>query len=168
MVIIKKHLLSILVENNSGVLSKVVALFSRRGYNIDSLNVGTTDIAEVSRITIAVCGDDYILEQITKQLNKLIPVIKIVELKQPQAVFRELIILKIKPEKDDLSYINDLVNIYRGCIIDISKETLTVELTGDTDKINAFLSIMDSYPTIELVRTGITGIQRGNIQITDK
>lgn len=162
---INKHVLSILVENSSGVLSKVSGLFSRRGYNIDSLTVATTDCPEISRITISVTKDNYILEQITKQLNKLVPVIKIIELDPSKSVFREIILVKIKPVKTDLSYINDIVNIYRGSIIDVSKETITVELTGDTDKIDAFLSVVEMYPIIELVRTGITGIQRGNKQL---
>ena len=168
MIIINKHVLSILVENNSGVLSRIAGLFSRRGFNIDSLTVSTTDTMNISRITITVTGDDYILEQITKQLNKLIPVIKVTELKPTQAVFRDLILVKIKPQKDDLSYINDLVKVYRGNIIDFSKETITIELTGDSDKISAFLSVIDNYPIVELVRTGITGIQRGNINLIDK
>lgn len=142
-------------------------MFSRRGYNIDSLSVGVTENPNISRMTITVTGDDYILEQITKQLNKVIDVIKVVELKPDKSVHRDLVLIKIKSSANDRTAINETVNIFRANIVDISSETLTVELTGDAGKISAFVDIVKPYGIIELVRTGFTGIQRGGLQITD-
>ncbi|WP_330397417.1 acetolactate synthase small subunit [Maledivibacter halophilus] len=167
MIHINKHVLSVLVENHFGVLSRIAGLFSRRGYNIDSLSVGITENPNISRMTITVTGDDYILEQITKQLNKVIDVIKVVELKPGQSVHRDLVLIKIKAGAGDRTAINEAVNIFRANIVDISTETLTVELTGDEGKISAFVDIVKPYGIMELVRTGFTGIQRGKSKITD-
>lgn len=162
-----RHVLSVLVENNSGVLSRIAGLFSRRGYNIDSLSVGETEDPKISRMTITVKSDDYTLEQIKKQLYKLINVIKVLELKPGQSVYRELILLKVKAPLKDRDAIIQTINIFRGKIIDVSSETLSVELTGDFGKISAFTELMSPYGIIELVRTGCTGLQRENTQITE-
>lgn len=157
-----RHILSILVENQSGVLSRVSGLFSRRGYNIDSLSVGETEDPGVSRMTIVVRGDDYIVEQIKKQLNKLIDVIKVIELDKTQSVFRELMLLKVEAREDTRASIIEIVDIFRAKIVDVANETLTVEMTGDEDKINAFINLMKHYGIREIVRTGLTALERGN------
>ena len=140
-----RHVLSVLVENQSGVLSRVSGLFSRRGYNIDSLSVGETEDPKVSRMTIVVSGDDYILEQIKKQLNKLIDVIKIVELDAEKSVFRELAMIKVNTTMETRASIIEIVSIFRANIVDVSNETLTVEMTGDESKIEAFINLMNNY-----------------------
>jgi acetolactate synthase-1/3 small subunit len=162
-----RHVLSVLVENQSGVLSRVSGLFSRRGYNIDSLSVGETEDPKVSRMTIVVRGDDYILEQIKKQLNKLIDVIKIIELDPRQSVFRELALIKVKTG-DNRASIIEIVDIFRAKIVDVANETLTVEMTGDEAKIEAFLSLMEPYGIAEIVRTGLTALERGNREIKNQ
>jgi acetolactate synthase-1/3 small subunit len=159
--------LSVLVENQSGVLSRVSGLFSRRGYNIDSLSVGETEDPKVSRMTIVVRGDDYILEQIKKQLNKLIDVIKIIELKNDQSIFRELAMIKVKAEGSSRASIIEIVGIFRAKIVDVANETLTVEMTGDEGKIEAFINLMKPYGIKEIVRTGLTALERGNKEIKD-
>lgn len=154
-----------MVENHSGVLSKVAGLFSRRGYNIDSLSVGETENNKVSRMTIVVTCDDYILEQIQKQLYKLIYVIKVKELKPEKSVYRELILVKVKADSNERAHINEIIDIFRAKVIDISVGTLTIELTGDEGKILAFIDILKPYEIVELVRTGFTGLQRGDVKI---
>ena len=163
-----RHVLSILVENQSGVLSRVSGLFSRRGYNIDSLSVGETEDPKVSRMTIVVRGDDNILEQIKKQLNKLIDVIKIVELDTQQSVFRELALIKVKTSMASRASIIEIVDIFRAKIVDVANETLTVEMTGDERKIEAFIKIMEPYGISEIVRTGLTALERGNKDIKNQ
>ncbi len=160
-------MISVLVENNSGVLSRVAGLFSRRGYNIDSLSVGETENPKISRMTIAFNGDEYILEQVQKQLYKLIEVIKIVELKPTQSVCRELMLIKINANSEQRTSILETINIFRARVIDISDETLTVELTGDSNKLMGFVDVVKGYGILELVRTGASGIQRGSVQIAD-
>ena len=160
-----RHVLSVLVENQSGVLSRVSGLFSRRGYNIDSLSVGETEDPKVSRMTIVVRGDDYILEQIKKQLNKLIDVIKIVELDPQQSVFRELAMIKVNTTMETRASIIEIVSIFRANIVDVSNETLTVEMTGDESKIEAFISLMNNYGIVEVARTGLAAIERGSRHI---
>jgi len=164
---VNRHVLSVLVENQSGVLSRVSGLFSRRGYNIDSLSVGETEDPKVSRMTIVVRGDDYILEQIKKQLNKLIDVIKIIELKNDQSIFRELAMIKVKAEGSSRASIIEIVGIFRAKIVDVANETLTVEMTGDEGKIEAFINLMKPYGIKEIVRTGLTALERGNKEIKD-
>ncbi len=163
-----RHVLSVLVENQSGVLSRVSGLFSRRGYNIDSLSVGETEDPKVSRMTIVVKGDDYILEQIKKQLNKLIDVIKIVELNADQSVFRELALIKVKTNMETRASIIEIVSIFRANIVDVANDTLTVEMTGDESKIEAFINLMNTYGIAEIVRTGLAAIERGNRQIKNQ
>lgn len=160
-----RHILSVLVENQSGVLSRVSGLFSRRGYNIDSLSVGVTEDPAISRMTIVVMGDDYILEQIKKQLNKLIDVIKVIELDKSRSVFRELMLIKVNARENNRASIIEIVDIFRANVVDVSNETLTVEMTGDEDKIEAFISLMKPYGIREIVRTGLTALERGNKEI---
>ncbi|WP_330396880.1 acetolactate synthase small subunit [Anaeromicrobium sediminis] len=164
---INRRVLSVLVENQSGVLSKIAGLFSRRGYNIDSLSVGETENPKISRMTITIADDDYIIEQITKQLYKLIPVIKVIELKPDNAVYRELVLVKIKTTLETRASLIETTNIFRGKIIDVSKDTMTVELTGDSNKISAYIEMITPYGIVEFVRSGFAGLQRGNIKITD-
>lgn len=163
-----RHVLAVLVENQSGVLSRVSGLFSRRGYNIDSLTVGVTDNPNVSRITIvANTEDDFILEQIKKQLNKLIDVMKIIELKPEESVYRELALIKVKCNDESRASIASVVNIFRAKIIDVSFEALTVEITGDQNKIKAFTELMEQFGIKEIVRTGVTALERGPITISE-
>ncbi|NLM75539.1 MAG: acetolactate synthase small subunit [Clostridiaceae bacterium] len=157
-----RHVLSVLVENQSGVLSRVSGLFSRRGYNIDSLSVGETEDPKISRMTIVVRGDDQILEQIKKQLNKLIDVIKIVELDPDQSVFRELALIKVKTDMNTRASVIEIVSIFRANIVDVSNTSLTVEMTGDETKIEAFIKLMKPYGIAEIVRTGLAAIERGS------
>ncbi len=158
----ERFLLSVLVKNSSGVLSRISGLFSRRGFNIDSLTAGRTDDSSISRMTIAVVGDDDVLEQVKKQLNKLEDVIKVIVLKPEESVYRELVLIKVKAPKEKRSEITGIVQIFRSKIIDISPDTLTIEITGDEEKISALLNLLDEYGIEELARTGVTALQRGN------
>lgn len=164
----KRHILSVLVENHSGVLSKISGLFTRRGYNIDSLTVGTTEDPKTSRMTIALTGDDYMVEQITKQLNKLIDVIKIVEVEDPNCVVRELALIKVSSCSETRSSIIENVNIFRGNILDLDKKSMTIEITGNFEKISAFIELMKPFGIKEMVRTGVTTLERGNKALTGK
>ncbi len=161
----KKHVLSVLVENHSGVLSRISGLFSRRGYNIDSLSVGVTEDAKVSRMTIVTDTDEYTLEQIKKQLNKLVDVIKVIELKEETSIYRELVMIKIKADKQTRAEIIEIANIFRAHIVDVSKESLIVEATGDQGKISALASMLEPYGIKELIRTGLTALQRGEKEL---
>lgn len=157
-----KHILSVLVENHPGVLSRVAGLFSRRGFNIDSLAVGTTENPEVSRITIVLDGDEYVIEQVSKQLNKLIDVIKIKRLDKSDSVSRELALIKVNATAATRSEIVQVVEIFRAKIIDVSKTTLTVEISGDNDKVSAIEDMLSQFGIKEIVRTGAISIERGN------
>jgi len=157
----QKHTISILVENHAGVLSRVAGLFSRRGFNIDSLAVGETNNSLISRITIVVKGDDYTVEQVSKQLNKLVDVIKIKILKKEEFVGRELLLVKVKATSKQRSEIIQLVDIFRANIVDVSKETVTVEISADQDKTSALTGLLEPFGILEIVRTGIVAIQRG-------
>ena len=156
-----KHVLSVLVKNSSGVLSRVSGLFSRRGYNIDSLTVGRTEDQNISRMTIALNGDEDVLEQVKKQLNKLEDVICVTDLNDNESVYRELVLIKVRANAENRAAINETVKIFRSKIIDLSTNTLTIELTGDEYKVSALISFMEEYGIEELVRTGITALQRG-------
>jgi len=158
----QKHTISVLVENHAGVLSRVAGLFSRRGFNIDSLAVGETTNNEISRITIVVKGDDYTVDQVSKQLNKLVDVIKIKVLKQNEFVGRELLLIKVKATATQRAEIIQLVDIFRANIVDISKDTLTVEISADQDKIKALSGLLKPFGILEIVRTGTVAIQRGS------
>ncbi|MHC1748418.1 MAG: acetolactate synthase small subunit [Cellulosilyticaceae bacterium] len=162
----KKYVLSVLVENHSGVLSRVSGLFSRRGYNIDSLSVGETEDPKVSRMTIVTRADEQTLEQIKKQLNKLIDVIKVIELKETSAVYRELVLIKVKAEKDVRAEIIEIANIFRAHIVDVGTETVVVEATGDQGKIVALTNMLEPYGIKEVVRTGLTALERGAKALT--
>jgi acetolactate synthase-1/3 small subunit len=156
-----KHTLSILVENHAGVLSRVAGLFSRRGFNIDSLAVGITENPDVSRMTIVVDGDNYIVEQVSKQLNKLIDVIKIKLLDETESVSRELALIKVSAVASTRSEIMQLMEIFRAKIVDVSKNTLTVESSGTSDKVEALLDMLRPFGIKEIVRTGTIAIERG-------
>lgn len=156
----KRHIISVLVENSSGVLSRIAGLFSRRAYNIESLTVGTTDDDRISRMTITVTDDGHSLEQIKKQLNKLIEVIKIIELKPEKSVCRELIMIRVNTQ-NGRSEIMEIANIFRANIIDVSADNLVIELTGEKSKVDAILNMLKPFGIVEIVRTGIAGLQRG-------
>ncbi len=161
----ENHCLSLLVENNSGVLSRIAGLFARRGYNIDSLTVGPTEDAKVSRITITVTGDEEIVEQIKKQLNKLIDVIKVIELKEGESIRRELVFIKVKASDETRTDIVEISNLFRAKVVDVSRESLVLEITGTRDKVNAFFNMIEPFGIIEFVRSGDTGLQRGHRKI---
>lgn len=158
----KKMVLSILVDNTSGVLSRVAGLFSRRGYNIDSLTVGETQDPAFSRMTVAVRGDDQILEQIQKQVEKLEDVIEIKRLEPGQSVCRELVLIKVQADQKQRQSIIAIADIFRAKIVDVSQASLMIELTGNQEKVDAFIKLLDGYVIKQLVRTGITGLRRGN------
>lgn len=161
----KKHVLSVLVENHSGVLSRISGLFSRRGYNIDSLSVGETEDPKVSRMTIVADADQYTLEQIKKQLNKLVDVIKVIELKEDTSIYRELAMIKISANKVNRAEIIEIANIFRAHIVDVSNEALIIEATGDQGKISALSSMLEPYGIKEVIRTGLTALQRGEKEL---
>ncbi len=164
-----KHTLSVLVENHAGVLSRVAGLFSRRGFNIDSLAVGVTENPEVSRITIVVDGDEYTVEQVSKQLNKLIDVIKIKKLEMSESIKRELVLIKVAANANTRTEIIQIVGIFRANIIDVSKSTMTIEISGDSDKVSALEDLLKQFGIKEIVRTGSIAIERGNrvIKVTN-
>jgi acetolactate synthase-1/3 small subunit len=156
-----KHTLSVLVENKPGVLARIAGLFSRRGFNIDSLAVGTTEDPTISRMTIVVDAAEHSLEQVTKQLHKLINVIKISDLDPLQSVNRELVLFKIRAPAKSRAEIIEIANIFRANIIDLSSESLILEATGTSDKIAAFKDILSGYGILELARTGKIALSRG-------
>ena len=157
----KRRVLSILVDNTSGVLSRVAGLFSRRGYNIDSLTVGVTADPKYSRMTVVCNGDELILEQITKQLDKLVDVRHIKMLESGERVSRELMLIKIKADATMRKGIIQIVDVFRAKIVDIGKDSLIVELTGGQNKLEAFVELLEGYEILELARTGMTGLSRG-------
>ena len=160
-----KRIYSVLVENRSGVLSKVAGLFARRCFNIDSLAVGETDDANVSCMTIVSTGDERTLEQIEKQVAKLVDVRNIKELKPEASVYRELILLKIKAGDTERQGVISIADIFRAKIIDIAKDSLIIELTGNQTKIEAFIGLLEGYTILELARTGIAGLTRGSAEV---
>ncbi len=156
-----RRIISILVENEPGALSRIAGLFSARGYNIESLTVAPTEDDSLSRMTIVTHGSEQIIEQITKQLNKLIDVVRLLDLSEGRHIERELLLLKVIATGPDREEIKRLVDIFRGRIIDVDGETYTIELTGPGDKLNAFLDTMPSMGIVEVVRSGVSGIARG-------
>ena len=156
----------LLADNSSGVLSRISGLFSRRGYNIESITAGVTADPRFSRITIVTSGDDIILEQMEKQLAKLVDIRDIKELKPEDSVYRELVLIKIKAESQQRQGVIAVADIFRAKVIDVSPVNLTVELTGNQSKIEAFINLLDGYEILELARTGITGLTRGAEQVT--
>ena len=145
----------------------MAGLFARRGFNIDSLTVGRTENPDISRMTITLMGGEAVLEQFTKQLNKLEDVLRVLLLDPKEAVYRELVLIKVKATAENRSTINEVVKIFRSKIIDVSQDTLTIELTGDDSKLNALIKLLEEYGIKELVRTGVCGLERGSKQITD-
>ena len=161
----KKKVFQLLVENTSGVLSRISGLFARRGYNIESITAGVTADPRVTRITVVATGDDEILDQIEKQLGQLVDVCDIRELKPENSVYRELALIKIKVLPKDRADISSLADVFGADIIDVSKEGMIVEMTGKQSKIDAFLELLDGYEILELARTGIAGLRRGTDDI---
>ncbi|MBQ2744704.1 MAG: acetolactate synthase small subunit [Lachnospiraceae bacterium] len=159
----RKKVFSVLVSNTSGVLNRVAALFSRRGYNIDSLTVGVTENPEYSRMTIVAKGDDDVLEQIEKQISKLEDVIDITELGPDDSVCRELILVKVAVSVEQRQQVIAIADIFRAKIVDASQDSLMVELTGNQSKLDAFIELLEGYKIEQLVRTGITGLLRGKV-----
>ena len=157
----EKYTLSVLVENSAGVLSRVVGLFTRRGFNIHSLSVGPTSDEQISRITIEVKGDAYMVEQVSKQLSKIMEVIKIKTLKDDEMVKRGIVLIKIKTNPKNRGEIIEVVNVFRANIIDISPYNITAEVTGSDQKLNAFINMVEPYGIEEIARTGMTALERG-------
>ncbi|HTH85826.1 acetolactate synthase small subunit [Mycobacterium sp.] len=155
------HTLSVLVEDKPGVLARVASLFSRRGYNIQSLAVGATEQKDMSRMTIVVNVEDSPLEQITKQLNKLINVIKIVEQEPDNSVDRELALIKVRADATTRSQVIEAVNLFRAKVVDVSTESLTIEATGTPEKLEALLRVLEPYGIRELVQSGVVSLSRG-------
>ncbi len=157
-----RHIISILMENEAGALSRVAGLFSARGYNIETLTVAPTEDPSLSRMTIVTTGSEEIIEQITKQLNKLVDVVKLMDLTEGQGhIERELVMIKLHAIGDNREEFKRLADIFRGSIIDVTESVYTVELTGTGDKIDAFLGAVDNESIIEVVRSGVSGIARG-------
>ncbi|ADN35187.1 acetolactate synthase, small subunit [Methanolacinia petrolearia DSM 11571] len=163
----KQHIISVLVEDRSGVLTRVSGLFSRRGFNIESLAVGTCEAPGMSRITIVACGDDAHIEQVKKQLNKLIEVIKVIDITERSHVERELVLIKVNAEPGKTrSEVMQIADIFRAKIIDVGQETVVLEITGDSEKIRALEELLVPYGILELVRTGKVALQRGAATIS--
>ena len=162
----RKQALSILVENTSGVLSHISGLFSRRGYNIDSFSSGVTADPRYTRITIVASGDEQILEQFEKQLAKLEDVRNIKKLEPGTSVTRELILVKIKAKDTERQAILSVTNIFHGKVVDVTNDSMVIELTGHQDKLDAFMDLLQGYEILELARTGITGLTRGSADVT--
>lgn len=161
-----RHILSILMENESGALSRVAGLFSARGYNIESLTVAPTEDASLSRMTIVTTGTDEIVEQITKQLHKLIDVVKLMDMTEGPHIEREMLLIKIRTEGSSREEVKRLSDIFRGRIIDVNDASYTVELTGTSSKLDAFLEAVNDSWIIEVVRSGVSGIARGKRALT--
>lgn len=165
--IMRKMVLSILVDNTAGVLSRVSGLFSRRGYNIDSLTVGETENKNYSRMTVVVSGEEQILEQIHKQLEKLEDVKEITEFASGNSVCRELVLVKVAADVTQRQGVIGIADIFRAKIVDVATDSLMIELTGNQEKISAFINLLEGFHILELVRTGLTGLTRGSGDITD-
>jgi acetolactate synthase-1/3 small subunit len=163
-----RHTLSVLVENRPGVLTRVAGLFARRGFNIHSLAVGPTEHAEVSRITVVVDVEELPLEQVTKQLNKLVNVIKIVELEPSASVQRELLLVKVRADLQNRSHVLETARLFRAKVVDVAPDAVTIEVTGNPDKLEAFLRVLEPFGIRELVQSGLVAIGRGNRSITDR
>jgi len=162
-----KHILGVLVANQPGVLSKVAGLFSRRAFNIESLAVGVTEDPNISRMTIVVDGDEKVIEQVAKQLNKLIDVIKVADIAE-DSVTRELALIKVQADPGNRNEIIQIVNVFRAQVVDISKDSMIIEITGDEKKIDALQEMLKDFGIKEMVRTGIIAVDRGNKLIKDE
>lgn len=156
-----KHVISILLENEPGALSRVVGLFSARGYNIETLTVAPTEDETLSRMTIVTKGSDEVIEQITKHLNRLVDVVKVVDLSDGPHIERELMLIKVRAVGKERDEMKRMADIFRGRIIDVTDKAYTIELTGDQDKIEAFIGALDRSAILETVRTGVSGVGRG-------
>ena len=162
----RKKVFQLLVDNTAGVLSRISGLFSRRGYNIESITAGVTADPRYTRITIVTSGDDEILEQIEKQVAKLVDVRDIKGLKPNESVYRELAMIKVKASSEDRQGVISVADIFRAKIVDVGKDSLIIELTGNQEKIEAFINLLDGYEILELARTGIAGLGRGTENVT--
>jgi acetolactate synthase-1/3 small subunit len=163
-----KHTLSVLVENRPGVLTRVAGLFARRGFNIHSLAVGPTEHPDVSRMTLVIDVEDLPLEQVTKQLNKLISVIKIVELEKPASVQRELLLVKVRADMQTRTHVLEAAQLFHAKVVDVTPDALTMEVTGNPDKLDAFMRVLEPFGIRELVQSGMVAIGRGSRSIADR
>ena len=163
-----KHTLSVLVENKPGVLARIAGLFSRRGFNIDSLAVGPTEHSDISRMTVVVDVEDLPLEQVTKQLNKLVEVLKVVELDPNASVQREILLVKVRADMQTRSHILETAALFRAKVVDVATDAVTIEATGSSDKLDALLRILEPFGIRELVQSGRVAISRGSRSITDR
>ncbi|MCL2050206.1 MAG: acetolactate synthase small subunit [Lachnospiraceae bacterium] len=161
-----KKVFQLLVDNNAGVLSRISGLFARRGYSIESITAGITADPSYTRITIVASGDEQILDQIEKQVAKLVDVREIKELTPQRSVYRELALIKVRALVDNRQGVITLVDIFRANIIDVAPESIIIEMTGDQDKIDAFINLLEGYEILELARTGIAGLARGTEKVT--
>ncbi len=156
-----RHIISVLIENEAGALSRLVGLFSQRGYNIETLTVAPTDDATLSRLTLTTSGDDHKIEQVTKQLNKLVEVVKVVDLSEGDHIERELMLIKVKATGAIRAEIKRTADIFRGQIVDVTSTTYTIQLAGTSDKLDAFIDALSETTILEVVRSGVSGIARG-------
>ncbi len=163
-----RHTLSVLVEDRPGVLARIAGLFSRRGFNIESLAVGPTEHPDISRMTVVVDVEDLPLEQVTKQLNKLIEVIKVVELEPGASVQRELLLVKVRADPATRSHVLETVQLFRAKVIDVSPDAVTIEATGDADKLAALLRVLEPFGVRELVQSGLVAMARGPRSMSDR
>lgn len=157
-----RRIISILMENEPGALSRVVGLFAQRGYNIDTLTVAPTEDATLSRLTLTTSGDERVIEQITKQLNKLVDVVKVIDLSDGPHIERELMLVKVKAGGAQRAEVKRTVDIFRGQIVDVSPSGYTVQITGDSSKLDAFIAAMPPADIVEVVRSGVSGLARGD------
>ncbi len=156
-----RHIISVLIENEAGALSRLVGLFSQRGYNIETLTVAPTDDETLSRLTLTTSGDDHKIEQVTKQLNKLVEVVKVVDLSEGDHIERELMLIKVKATGAIRAEIKRTADIFRGQIVDVTSSTYTIQLAGTSDKLDAFIEALSETTILEVVRSGVSGIARG-------
>jgi acetolactate synthase I/III small subunit len=163
-----RHTLSVLVEDRPGVLARIAGLFSRRGFNIESLAVGPTEHSDISRMTVVVDVEDLPLEQVTKQLNKLIEVIKVVELEAVSSVQRELLLVKVRADLANRSHVLETVQLFRAKVVDVSTDSVTIEATGNADKLAALLRVLEPFGVRELVQSGLVAVGRGARSMSDR
>ena len=163
-----RHVLSLLVEDKPGLLTRVAGLFARRGFNIESLAVGPTEMTGLSRITVVVDQDEFLLEQLTKQLNKLVNVIKVVELDSASSVQREHMLIKVRADNQTRSHVLEAVTLFRARVVDVVPDALTIEVTGDSGKVDAFLKVLEPYGVKEIAQSGLIAMGRGSKSITER
>lgn len=163
-----RHTLSVLVEDRPGVLARIAGLFARRGFNIESLAVGPTEHRDISRMTVVVDVEDLPLEQVTKQLNKLIEVIKVVELEPASSVQRELLLVKVRADMATRSHVLETVQLFRAKVVDVSPDAVTIEATGDVDKLAALMRLLEPFGVRELVQSGMVAVSRGPRTMSDR